>query len=74
MREILIDEMGHAAYGHAMLGRAGITTVRALAPHVASHFLADLPEFGYLVGGKSAFLRRVAAFDLASNRQLWAMA
>jgi hypothetical protein len=72
IREILIDEMGHAAYGHAMLGRAGIAMVRTFAPLVASYFLADLPEFAYLAGGRAAFLRRVAAFDLGSNRDLWA--
>jgi hypothetical protein len=71
MREILIDEMGHAAYGHAMLGNGGIATVRTFAPLVASYFLADLPEFAYLVGGKKAFLERVAAFDLGSNQRLW---
>lgn len=72
MREILIDEMGHAAYGHAMLGSAGIATVRTFAPLVASYFLQDLPEFAYLAGGKRAFLDRVAAFDLGSNKKLWA--
>jgi hypothetical protein len=74
MREILIDEMGHAAYGHAMLGTAGIVTVRTFAPRVAAHFLRDLPEFAHLVGGRDAFLKRVAAFDLASNKQLWGKA
>jgi len=74
VREILIDEMGHAAYGHAMLGAGGIATVRALSPVVSSYFLSDLPEFAYLVGGKTAFLKRVAAFDLASNERLWATA
>jgi hypothetical protein len=71
VREILIDEMGHAAYGHAMLGAAGIATVRTFAPLVSSYFLADLPEFAYLVGGRSAFLKRVAAFDLGNNKRLW---
>jgi hypothetical protein len=74
IREILIDEMGHAAYGHAKLGRAGIAIVRAASPMVASYFLADLPEFSYLAGGKAAFLKRVAAFDLGSNKELWARA
>ena len=71
IREILIDEMGHTAYGHAMLGRTGIATVRAAVPHVSSYFLADLPEFSYLAGGRDAFLKRVAAFDLGSNAKLW---
>jgi hypothetical protein len=71
MREILIDEMGHAAYGHAMLGKLGIRTVRSIAPMVSAYFLADLPEFSYLAGGRRAFLDRVAAFDLGSNKALW---
>jgi hypothetical protein len=57
-----------------MLGRAGIAIVRAASPMVASYFLADLPEFSYLAGGKAAFLKRVAAFDLGSNKELWARA
>lgn len=71
MREILIDEMGHAAYGHAMLGKAGIRTVRTFVPMVASYFLSDLPEFAHLAGGRRAFLDRVAAFDLGKNQALW---
>jgi hypothetical protein len=74
VREILIDEMGHAAYGHAMLGPAGIAVVRAMSPLVATYFLSDLPEFAYLAGGREAFMKRVAAFDLGSNRRLWANA
>ena len=70
-REILIDEMGHTAFGNAMLGRAGITAARALAPLVAAHFLRDLPEFYLLAGGRRAFVARVNAFDLGRNRGLW---
>jgi hypothetical protein len=73
VREILIDELGHVAFGHAMLGRAGLLATRALFPTVASYFLRDLPEFAILAGGRDAFLRRVAAFDLGSNAKLWAL-
>jgi hypothetical protein len=71
VREILIDELGHVAFGHAMLGATGIAATRALFPTVASYFLKDLPEFSILAGGRDAFLRRVAAFDLGSNARLW---
>jgi hypothetical protein len=70
-REILIDELGHVAFGHAMLGSAGLAATRALFPSVAAYFLRDLPEFWILAGGKQRFLERVKAFDLASNQQLW---
>ncbi len=71
VREILIDELGHVAFGHAMLGPTGLVAVRALYPIIASYFLKDLPEFWILAGGKEKFLERVSAFDLASNSNLW---
>jgi hypothetical protein len=74
IREILIDEMGHTAYGNAMLGAAGLALVRAMVPRVATYFLLDLPEFAILAGGRRAFLERVAAFDLGQNRELWDLA
>jgi hypothetical protein len=71
VREILVDELGHVAFGNAMQGRAGLAFTRALFPSVASYFLQDLPEFAILAGGRERFLARVAEFDLAKNRQLW---
>jgi hypothetical protein len=71
VREILIDELGHVAFGHAMLGAPGLLATRALFPTVASYFLKDLPEFSILAGGRGAFLRRVAEFDLGKNPELW---
>jgi hypothetical protein len=71
VREILIDEMGHAAYGHAKLGAAGLSVVRGILPYVSSYFMQDLPEFAYLGGGRGALLKRIAEFDLGSNQELW---
>lgn len=74
VREILIDELGHVAYNHAMLGPPGLAVARAFAPIVSYYFLRDLPEFSILAGGRGAFLRRVAEFDLGSNPKLWDLA
>jgi hypothetical protein len=74
VREILIDELGHVAYGHAMLGPAGLAVARALAPTAAAYLLRDVPEFWMLAGDRKKFLERVNAFDLGSNADLWEMA
>jgi hypothetical protein len=74
VREILIDELGHVAYGHAMLGPLGIAIARAGVPIATRYLLKDLPEFCILAGGKKKFVERVKAFDLGSNADLWNMA
>jgi hypothetical protein len=71
VREILIDELGHVAYGHSMLGPLGLLAARAIAPIASIYLLRDLPEFWLLAGGKREFLARVNAFDLGNNQSLW---
>jgi hypothetical protein len=71
LREILVDEMGHVAFGHANVGPVTHALMRAMLPHVTNHFLSDFPEFEILGGGRQKVYERVLAFDLASNHRLW---
>ena len=71
LREILVDEMGHVAFGHANVGPVTHKLMRAMLPAVARHFLSDFPEFAILGGGRQRVYERVLAFDLARNDRLW---
>lgn len=63
--EILIDEVGHAAFNRQKVGPAGIRAAAMLAPHVAHYGVGIMPEVQVL-GWDRHTPAELESFDLSS--------